>query len=229
MDFSEEACSALSRTLSEPCDLGSDSTLLSLVLVSTLAAVNTRGVAMTMRFGQSLLSVVSACIGASAYHKCTPAGMPVYAATQLKSFHNMKFQTSKLVMKGLLTGRLLGESALAISTDFTNQLAHRTTLQAANAREGRFSAQRRLLSGATFMLNSSLTKEIGLSDSEEIHVPRADDDLMEAMSQPLIFMSRIAASLELSKAGSAADLQVQGLSIDVFILVDQSKISQDPF
>lgn len=79
------------------------------------------------------------------------------------------------------------------------------------------------------MLNSSLTKEIGLSVSEEIHVLRADDDLMEAMSQPLIFMSRIAASLELSKAGSAADLQVQGLSIDVFILVDQSKISQDPF
>lgn len=225
MDFSEEACSALSRTLSKPCDLGSDSTLLSLALVSTLAAVNTRGVAMTMRFGQSLLNVVSACIGASAYHKCTPAGRPVYAAMHLKSFHNMKFQTSKLVMKGLLTGRLLGESAQAISTDFNNQLAHRTTLQAANAREG----QRRLLSGATFMLNSSLTKEIGLLVSKVIDVLRADDDLMEAGFQPLIFMSRIAASLELSKAGSAAALQVQGLSIDVFILVDQSKISQDPF
>ena len=224
VDFAQETSAALHAAVRQSCDLDSNSTLLALALVGRLALVDTRGRAFSESFGKSLLGAVSFSIGASAESKCSR--VPEYTAEQMRILMKSKLDSSSLVMRGLLKEHLIGEAAVKISTEFTNQLAERSSLQTAMDKEEGAKAQRRVqavAAGAAFNLSGLIPSEIGLSDaSASVDLFRADDFLMSAaMSKQsgITFMSSIAVGLEISKAGDDTSLSVQGLSSPVGITI----------
>lgn len=236
VDFAEETSASLDAAARQPCDLDSNSTISSLSLVVRLAGVDTRGDAFSARFGKSLLGAISSSLGASADSIC--GKIPEYTADQTRAMMNSKLAASNLIMKGLLKQNLVGEAAVKVSTQFTNQLAERSSLQMAISKDGGVQAQRRFQavpSGAAFNLSGIIPSEIGLSDSTvAIDLFRADDFLMDAaMSKHsgITFMSSFVAGLEISRAGAATSLSVQGLSrpIGITIPIDPDKKSEDSF